>query len=206
MVTSSAVVGSSAISSFGLSAMADGDDHALALAAATVRADSGQREAFAPAGRRGRASARAASSRLARGSACVCQRMSSATCSPMVFTGFSAVIGSWNTMPMSSPRRCAHLALGSLRAGRRRRSVIAPAGARAVGQQLHDRQRRHRLAGAGFADQPEHLAGVDGEVDAAAGSACRRWRATGPRSRAGSSAAPPQARVEACRAGRRRAG
>ena len=36
----------------------------------------------------------------------------------------------------------------------------------ALGQQAHDRQRGHRLAAAGLADQPDRLAGLDGEADA----------------------------------------
>ena len=32
----------------------------------------------------------------------------------MVSTGFSEVIGSWKTMPMSPPRTCAHFRIGQL--------------------------------------------------------------------------------------------
>ena len=41
----------------------------------------------------------------------------------------------------------------------------AAGGARRMRQKLHDGQRRHRLAGAGFADQPHHFAGRDGQLD-----------------------------------------
>src|SRR5690606_25421790 len=34
-----------------------------------------------------------------------------------------------------------------------------------IGDQVHDRQRRHRLAATGLADQTEHLASIDVEAD-----------------------------------------
>ena len=43
--------------------------------------------------------------------------------------------------------------------------LTRPAGARRLGQKPHHGQRRHRFARAGFADQPHHLAGRDGELD-----------------------------------------
>jgi hypothetical protein len=42
----------------------------------------------------------------------------------------------------------------------------ASGGARGMGQKLHHRQRGHRLARTGFADQPHHLTGRDGELHA----------------------------------------
>ena len=104
VVTSSAVVGSSAISSAGSLDQRHGDHHALALAAGELvrdrrrpgsRASAGARPrgGFAPAraGPGGRAlrNARPASPRSDRRRSC---------------TGFSAVIGSWNTIAIRLPR------------------------------------------------------------------------------------------------------
>ena len=69
----------------------------------------GARAAF---GRRTRSSRRKASARAAARAMPLCRRSGSATWSPIVCSGFSAVIGSWNTMPMRSPRS-AHIAASS---------------------------------------------------------------------------------------------
>ena len=87
---------------------------------------------------------------------------------PTVNTGFSDVIGSWKIIEMSAPRS---------RAARRRRQLqrVAAAvedAARRVDdrvlrrQQAQDRQRRHRLAAARFADQRDGAFARDVEGDA----------------------------------------
>ncbi len=83
---------------------------------------------------------------------------------PIVSTGLSDVIGSWNTTASERPR--------SLRSfsGVKLQQVL-PVEHHAAGelcllrQQLQDRPRQHGLAAAGFADHAERLAGADGEVD-----------------------------------------
>ncbi len=135
VVTSSAVVGSSAISSFGRSA--------IAIAIPTrcrwpPESSCGKRaaETAPPAARPDRASRgdRRASARLARS----CTRTVSATWSPIDCSGFSAVIGSWKIMPMSRPRS-SHIS-ASGRASRSLPSNAPPARDRAVRQQPHHRQ------------------------------------------------------------------
>ena len=166
VVTSSAVVGSSAISSFGRSAMAAAITTRWRWPPLSSCGIAVAREAVGAAGRRGRATRSASAQRLAAAHGACGSRMVSATWSPMVLSGSSAVIGSWNTIPMSLAADGAHLALGLVRADRRRRARCVPVGAAPARQQPHDRQRRHRLAGAGFADDAEDLAGLDAEVDA----------------------------------------
>ena len=85
-------------------------------------------------------------------------RITSTSCSSIVITGLSEVIGSWKTIARSRPRRSRissglrvtrsvtvedHLAAGDL-AGR-------------LGQEAHDRQRGDALAAARLADDPERL-------------------------------------------------
>ena len=101
MVTSSAVVGSSAMISLGLQASADGDHHPLAHAAGKLMRillqaalGVGDADQFQQL-ERGRAPSRVHALVLLERS--VIWR-------PMVSTGLSEVIGSWNTMPMSRPR------------------------------------------------------------------------------------------------------
>ena len=65
-----------------------------------------------------------------------------------VFSGLSAVIGSWNTMPMPPAADRAQVRLRCGEQVARRRTSTRPAVARARRQQAHDRQRRHRLAAA----------------------------------------------------------
>ena len=89
-----------------------------------------------------------------------CSCSVSISCVPMVSTGLSEVIGSWNTTASERPR--------SLR--RRSRSKarqILPVEHHAAGklgllrQQLQDGARQHGLAAAGFADDAERAAGAD---------------------------------------------
>ena len=85
----------------------------------------------------------------------------------MVSTGFSEVIGSWNTMPMSPPRTSRISAsdeLHDIAAGETNLTLRDAAGR--VGDQAQHRQRADRLAGAAFADDRHGLAGIDGVGDA----------------------------------------
>ena len=152
-VTSSAVVGSSAMSSSG--------SHAIAIAIiARCRMPPENscgycRRALGLAEcRPGRAS------RSARSRACllrqpVVEPHISPICRPTVWTGFSAVSGSWKIIAISLPRICASVLVVRLsRSGpsrpRRRRS-----GGRGAAEHAH---RRDRLAGTRLADDREHLA------------------------------------------------
>ena len=94
----------------------------------------------------------------------------SVICRPILSTGLSEVIGSWKIMAISRPRMRRISSSVSPRSSRPPKR-IEPAGARrARGQQLHDGQRRYRLAGAQLADDRHHLAGVDGVAQALDGS------------------------------------
>ena len=111
MVTSSAVVGSSAMISFGLQASADGDHHALAHAAgelvrillepALAVGDADQLEQLDRARSRRRA-------RQRRDGCC----SGSVICRPIVSTGLSEVIGSWKIMRDVAAADLAHLLVG----------------------------------------------------------------------------------------------
>ena len=150
VVTSSAVVGSSAISRCGRSGDGHGDDHALPLAARQL----------VRIAREGKASARQADAveRLARalhaprrgagaGRGCGSSRPPGRR-----WSGPGSARSSAPGRPCRSalPRTRAHLGLGQ------RAQVVAvePDAARRdrrpVGQEPHDRERRHRLAGARF--------------------------------------------------------
>ena len=98
-------------------------------------------------------------------------RAASAIWSPTLNTGLRLVIGSWKIIAMSRPR-----SLRSARAGIRARSTTVPARVAEqdlaagdapgrIGDQSHDRQARHRLAGAGLADHRQRLARVERERD-----------------------------------------
>jgi hypothetical protein len=147
-----------------------GDADALPLAAGQlmgigVEPDMGQADAV----RRSRAMA-SASPR----SACPWMVSVSATWSPMVCTGLSAVIGSWKIIAMSLPRVAHQSASGW---SRRLLAVETdvPGGGRAVGQETHQRKRRHGLARAAFADKAEDLALRDVERDVRAGWGFGKW-------------------------------
>ena len=103
MVTSSAVVGSSAIRSFGLQRERHRDHHALAHAAGQLV------RIVLDALRRRRGCRRAAASRPRASIASLrptfwCSCTASAIWSPTVKTGFSDVIGSWKIIEISLPR------------------------------------------------------------------------------------------------------
>ena len=211
MVTSSAVVGSSAISSFGL--------QAIAMAIITrwlMPPESWCGKAREPPLRIGdadrveqldrRARARSARSRPR------CVFSASPIWKPTVKHGLRRDIGSWKIIAMSLPmirRRCARRSAPS-----RSRAVEGQAvggDRRRPRQQAHHRQHRHRLARAGFADDRQHLAGSTDEVDAVdrVERAVRGWR-TRRRGCGSRGAASPSASASssdrARRAGRRRSG
>ena len=97
------------------------------------------------------------------------ERSDSTSWSPMVITGLSEVIGSWNTMAISRPRT-ARMSR-SLRPPRSRPSkcTVPAVTSRRIGQEPHQRQRRHALAAAEFADDAQRLARLDDEANAADG-------------------------------------
>ena len=91
----------------------------------------------------------------------------SVICSPMVRIGLSEVIGSWKIIEMSRPR--ISRISSSSRSSRLRPSKSDAALGDLAGearQQPHDRERRDRFAGAGFADDGDDFAAVDREAHA----------------------------------------
>ena len=88
----------------------------------------------------------------------------SAICLPIVIVGFNEVMGSWKTIPISLPRTLRISVVGEadqippVESGWHRRDVAA------AREQAHDRHRRHRLAAAGLADDPDRLARLDIEA------------------------------------------
>jgi hypothetical protein len=109
--------------------------------------------------------------------------MASTICSPTFITGFRLVAGSWKIMPTRPPRtRACPIRAGPVLGGLvgAPSSVTRPPVDRAVvGQQAHQRQRRHALAAAGLAHQGKGLAAlgwsgqaVDGAHDAGFGVQC----------------------------------
>ena len=89
----------------------------------------------------------------------------SATCRPIFISGSRAVSGSWKTVAATAPRR-----RFSVRSGAPRTcvspSVIEPVAVMAGRQEAYGGEGGQRLAGAGFADEAETLAGseVEGKV------------------------------------------
>ena len=172
MVTSSAVVGSSAISSAGTAGERHGDHHALAHAARELV----RIVLRARCGGSGMSHQRAASRRPAP-SACFAGRSAGAAAAPRrsgrrsSCTGLSEVIGSWKIIEMRLPRMsriCCFVAASGdrgRRAGPRRRRC-----GRAGRHQPHDRQRGDALAAAGFADDRQGLAAADAEGDVVDGA------------------------------------
>jgi hypothetical protein len=165
IVTSSAVVGSSAIRMSGRQAEGDGDHHALAHAARELVRVLVERA-------RARGSRRGAASRPhGRGLAPVqtrCGRIASSICQPIVKTGFRLVMGSWKIMAIGRRGRGAWLfARGALRGSARRRVDLARGldAAVALGQEAHDRLAGDGLPAARLAHDSEGLARVDVEGD-----------------------------------------
>ena len=146
----------------GLVGQRHGDHHALALAARELVRD--RRRAASPL--RGCRPARSSSSVRLRAASRVrplCRISTSLTCRSIVCSGLSEVIGSWKIIDDAV---AAH-ARSSSRAGAPTSSWpwkrMLPVGwlRHRVGQELQDRQRRHRLARARFADQRQGLAALD---------------------------------------------
>ncbi len=138
----------------------DGDHHALAHAAGELMRILVEPPARVGDAAPGRAS-RCARSSAARQGTPQCRTTFSAICVPMVSTGLRLVIGSWKIIEILWPRMLAHLLVGE-------RGQLAPVEAHRAGDdaaglrrdQPQDRQRRHRLAAAGLADDAERLAGA----------------------------------------------
>ncbi len=102
MVTSSAVVGSSAMIRSGPVEQRDRDRHALAHAAGElVRIG---RKPLVRAGMPTLASASRARARAAARGTCACARIVSTICVSMRSTGLSVIIGSWKIIAMRLPR------------------------------------------------------------------------------------------------------
>ena len=126
-----------------------GDHHALAHAAREL-----VRIGVGPLARprecRPRRAVRPPRSPAGRQPSAVCSTITSAICRPTGITGFSAVIGSWNTIAMRSPRSSRHVAGGArqfapLEADRAARRALAPApGPSAPARSLTCRSRVHR--------------------------------------------------------------
>ena len=92
-----------------------------------------------------------------------CSRTASAICLPTVMVGFSEVSGSWKIMPISLPRTWRMSWSESVLISRPL-ELDAAAGDRPAGrQQVHDRQRGHRLAAARLAHDAQRLARVNVE-------------------------------------------
>ena len=93
--------------------------------------------------------------------------IASATWAPTRIDGFSAVIGSWNTIATCAPAHVGALALGRAeQLDATPASRTAPRGRQPVGQQAEDAERGQRLARPGLADQPDPLAPADRQIDA----------------------------------------
>ena len=90
-------------------------------------------------------------------------RRTSPTWRPTRMTGLSAVIGSWKIIARSRPRRRRQPRPAGQRDPRRRAGCGRGAGGSRCGSSPMMLKRQHALAGAGFADDAEHLARRDGE-------------------------------------------
>ena len=163
MVTSSAVVGSSAITSDGLHASE------MAISARCRRPPDSwcgySRIRRAGSGMLTASSSSSARARAVRRVARRCTRSVSSIWLPMVKTGLSAVIGSWKMSAISPPRTSC--ISRSEQAAQVAPLVEDPARLDASGRldQPHDRERGQRLAAARFADQAERLARCDRKAD-----------------------------------------
>ena len=159
MVTSSAVVGSSAISSLGL--------QARPMAIITRwRMPPDSWWGYCASRLSGSVMPTSVSSSMARARAAasvIFRWMSSGSmiCRPMRSTGLSEVIGSWKIMAMSRPRSWRISSSERFSSSWPSKRML-PSDARGAGrQQAHDGQRGDRLARARLADDGHHLAGID---------------------------------------------
>ena len=161
MVTSSAVVGSSAMMSLGL--------QASPIAIITRwRMPPESWCGYCCSRRSPSVMPTSCSSSSARALACASvifrwMNSGSMICSPIERTGLSEVIGSWKIIEMSRPR-ISRISFGGefeqVAAFEQHAAFGHPAGG--LRQQAHDGERRHRLAAAGLADDGDHLAAIDG--------------------------------------------
>ena len=176
MVTSSAVVGSSASISLGAPAMRHGDHGALQHAAGPLMGI-----LVEPLLRAGDADAAAAG--RCRGPRACCRphaadarRRPSVIWSPIGQTGLRLVIGFWKIIAMLGAAQPAHL--GIVEAQRSRPSNSSAPAEMRIGrgrQQPQDAAAQHRLAAAGFADDAQGAR--RGRIDE---MRCRHWRGCGP--------------------------
>ena len=170
IVTSSAVVGSSAMSSRGLQRERHRDHHALAHPAAAAGAGSAQ-----PAARRrgcptiveqlGGAPVGLGPASSSRGAS-----MPSVSWVPIVRTGLRLVSGSWKTIAISSPRTWRSSSSAEreqVAAAEEDATALDPAGG--PRQQPGEGEAGDALAAAGLADEAERLAGQELEADAVDG-------------------------------------
>ena len=89
----------------------------------------------------------------------------SAIWSPTENTGFSEVIGSWKIMPTRLPRSLRSASASSDSTSAPSTTMRPPVISHGRRRQQADRgERGQRLAAAGFADEPEHLAGLEAEA------------------------------------------
>ena len=164
IVTSSAVVGSSAMSSFGSSASA-----IAIITRWRIPPENWCGKLLSRFSGRGIPTISRSSIARFRASTLdtfLWARIVSTICSSIVRTGLSEVIGSWKIIAMSRPRMSRTSSSRSSTmfwpSNMTRPPSIRPAG---FGQQAHDRQVRHALAAAGLADEPEPLALLELEAD-----------------------------------------
>ena len=158
MVTSSAVVGSSAISSFGLAGERHRDHHPLAHAAGElVRVGVAARAPASGMPTCAEQLDRALARRARGGTGCAAARLADLR-ADRAAPGSSDVIGSWKIIAISAPRT-ARSSRSARPPGRAPRSPIDPPSTRApVGQQAQHRERGDRLAAARLADDAERAA------------------------------------------------
>ena len=164
IVTSSAVVGSSAMSSSGSQARAMAIMTRCAMPpdsscgnASRRRFGSGMPTIWSSSSARARASRRFI---------CRCSSSISPTCMPTSYTGFRLLVGCWKIMLIRSPRMFAHVAIAQAEQVDTVEDDLAGVDPSRRHDEAHDRQARDALAAAGLADEAHDLAAVDVEVDA----------------------------------------
>ena len=99
-----------------------------------------------------------------------CSTIVSTSCLAILSTGLSDVIGSWNTIATSPPRNLRSAPPSSVRMSRPRKSMSARHDASGLLDQPDDRFGGDALARAGLADDAERLAGMDMKRDAVDGA------------------------------------
>ena len=98
-----------------------------------------------------------------------CARSCSAICQPTVYTGVSAVIGSWKIIAISLPRTSRISRCGSCIRSRPRSSTSPVDDRVRVADQPHHGHHRDGLAGARLADDPDDVVDVDVQREAVDG-------------------------------------